>query len=203
MTAELRLVVMRHGATALTHRVVNGSGPHAADPPLTEEGYEQVAWARQRLADIGRPSECCSSPARRARQSAAAVGFAEPRVDDRIAEVDFGRWEGLSPTQIRQADPNAFARWWAQPEVAPPGGTSLADAAAGFRSLIDSLLAESRAVDVLVVGHATTVRVGTALALGLPLTESARVQAPPGVVAELRFWSDSGSCLDSLDWARP
>lgn len=202
MTAGLRLVVMRHGATELTHKVLNGGGPHAADPPVNEAGHEQLRWARQRLASIGPPAECWTSPAHRARQSAAAVGFADARVDHRLAEVDFGRWEGLSSTRIRDDDGGAFARWWSEPEAAPPGGTSLAAAAAGLRSMITSLLAEARVGDLLVVGHATTVRVYLALALHLPLPESARVQAPPGAVAELRFWPDGGSCLDSLDWAR-
>lgn len=119
-----------------------------------------------------------------------------------MAEVDFGRWEGRSPAQVRAADPDYFARWWSDPELPAPGGSSLAASAVRARALVDALLLAGETADVLLVGHASTVRLLTAFALHLSLAQSSRVQVPPATVAEVRFWADGGSCLESLDWPR-
>lgn len=119
-----------------------------------------------------------------------------------MAEVDFGRWEGRSPAQARADDPEYFARWWRDPELPAPGGSSLAASAVAARALVDALLMAGETADVLLVGHASTVRLLTAFALHLSLAQSSRVQVPPATVAEVRFWADGGSCLESLDWPR-
>jgi probable phosphoglycerate mutase len=199
VTGGIRLVVVRHGATELTAKVLNGCGSGAADPPLTAVGLAQAQWARERLTAIGRPAAGVTSPARRARQTAEILGYSRAATAEAaLAEVDFGRWEGLTWAEAHAAYPEHAARWWADPDQAPPGGTSLASVAARLRALIDSSMASGDQSDVAWIGHASTVRVVVALALGLPLGESARLQTPPAVVAEVRFWPDGGSCLDSV-----
>lgn len=203
MTLGLRIVVVRHGATALTGQVLNGGGPTAADPPLADVGMAQAAWAGLRLSEIGRPAAHLTSPALRARQTAAVMGYPEVNEPEAaLAEVDFGQWEGRDPVAVRAQAEGLFARWWADPQVSAPGGTSLASVATRLLGLVESLVADAACTEVLLVGHASTVRVLAGHALRVPLAQSARLHTPPGAVAEMRFWPDGGSVLESLDWPR-
>lgn len=54
----------------------------------------------------------------------------DARVDDRIEpalrDVDYGRWAGRSLKEVADAEPDAFARWLADPDFDGHGGESLA-----------------------------------------------------------------------------
>jgi len=56
---------------------------------------------------------------------AAATG-ATVVTDDGFREADFGAWEGLTFAEVQERWPAEMAAWLADPEVAPPGGESLA-----------------------------------------------------------------------------
>lgn len=48
--------------------------------------------------------------------------------DERLAELDFGDWEGRTPAEIHATDPQALGRFWTDPwRHPPPGGESLED----------------------------------------------------------------------------
>ncbi len=198
MTAEfapVRIVVVRHGATALTGEVLNGGGAHAADPPLTQAGIDDLIRVRQLLTGAA-PEFAWSSPARRARESARALGWPEPRVDPLLAEVDFGSWEGRSPSTIAA---EAHARWWSDPAAqAPEAATSVATVADGLRGWIAQRQQDCAGLTIGLAGHATTVRIVVAHALNLPLPDSLRLSVPPAGAAVVRFWPDGGSCLDTF-----
>lgn len=195
--AALRLIAVRHAASELTGRVLNGCGPNASDPPLDRRGLSQGrALARELTREA--PDRVFCSPAQRTRQTASLLGWDPPAVDARLAEVDFGRWEGRNSSDLLATDPD-YARWWADPGLrAPAARTSLADVAASVDAWLDERLLDSVGQTVSVVGHASTVRVLVARALALPLAESGRVSVAPTSTAVLRFWVDGGSCLDSL-----
>lgn len=92
------------------------------DPDLTPAGWEQAADAAARL---GRSwDRVVSSPARRARQTATAFGL-PVALDARLAERDFGEWEGRTWTDLWPAAPR-FADADAYAAFTPPGGEPLA-----------------------------------------------------------------------------
>ncbi len=195
--AAVRLLVVRHAASELTGRVLNGCGPNASDPPLDERGISQGRALARALAGET-PDRVFCSPAQRTRQTASLLGWDTAAVDSRLMEVDFGRWEGQTPSDLLAADPD-YPRWWADPGLrAPAAGTSLADVAASVGAWLDERLLDSVGRTLAVVGHASTVRVLVARALALPLAESGRLSVAPTSTAVLRFWVDGGSCLDSL-----
>lgn len=197
--------VVRHASTAHTGQRYSGSGEGAADPGLAADAASQVAGAALDLDRWSTP-RVLTSPARRCQQTAAVLlgcglswanGCGEPSIEPGISEVDFGRWEGLSSAQARAMDPHLWASWLTDPEVAPPGGTSLAQAANALAPVVAEM---TRGVqrDWLLVGHATTVRLVIANALELPLAKVSRISTPPACVAVVRLWPDGGGCLDFL-----
>jgi probable phosphoglycerate mutase len=60
-----------------------------------------------------------SSPLRRARRTAELAGFPQPTLNDRLAEYDYGEYEGLTTGEIRAAYPG-----WELYRDGCPGGES-------------------------------------------------------------------------------
>jgi alpha-ribazole phosphatase len=83
-------------------------------------------------------------------------------VDDRLQELDFGRWEGRTWTAIEREDGAAYQRWMEHWKVeAPPGGESIADLEARIAAWLAARngLRRHRARDGdLVIAHAGVVR---------------------------------------------
>lgn len=89
-------------------------------------------------------------------------------VDDRLREVGYGHWEGLTLAEMKAADPDAFAareadKW----SVAPPGGESYASATARLRDWYRSLRTSTVAV-----AHSGTAR-ALMVVLGLQTAQAA------------------------------
>jgi alpha-ribazole phosphatase len=105
-----------------------------------------------------------SSPARRARDTAEALGLvAAP--DSAFGEQDFGRWTGRTHEDIRRDSEAAHDDFWRAPATnRPPEGESFVEQIARVRDGIAALPAG----DVIVVAHAGTIRAALAVALGIP-----------------------------------
>src|SRR5690606_19208061 len=89
-------------------------------------------------------------------------------VDDRLREVGYGHWEGLTLAEMKAANPDVFAareadKW----SVAPPGGESYASATARLRDWYRSLRTSTVAV-----AHSGTAR-ALMVVLGLQTVQEA------------------------------
>ena len=150
------LIVVRHGRTD-----ANASGlllGQRLDPGLDELGRRQAeALARVLPAD----ARVITSPLRRARETAAALGR-DAEVDDAWIELDYGELDG---TPLREVPRDVWAGWQADPSWAPPGGESLTDLGARVRAGCDALAAECAERDVVVVTHVSPVKAAVAWAL--------------------------------------
>lgn len=112
MTA-FELYLARHGETEWS-----ASGRHTGntDIPLTPRGEEKAAALRPRLAGIHFDA-VYSSPMQRARRTAELAGFANPAITDLLREVDYGRNEGKTSSEIHTANPS-----WEVYQDGGPGG---------------------------------------------------------------------------------
>lgn len=93
-----QLYLVRHGETEWS---ANGRHTSVTDLDLTERGVEQATALRPRLD----PSEfglILSSPRLRARRTAELAGFANPEIDEDLAEWYYGDFEGLTSAEIRR-----------------------------------------------------------------------------------------------------
>ncbi len=159
------LIVIRHGVTAWSR-----AGRHTGrtDVPLTDAGL--AAAIRLAPALTARPiTAAFTSPASRARRTAAAAGLADAVVDPDLQEWDYGGYEGCTTKQIQAARPG-WSLW--RDGVIPgdtehPGETigQVAHRADAVLGRITPLLPRG---DVALVAHGHLLRVLTARWLGLP-----------------------------------
>ncbi|MEV0379392.1 histidine phosphatase family protein [Nonomuraea sp. NPDC050643] len=131
------------------------------------------------------------APAPAARQTAAAMGL-EPRVVAALAEADCGRWRGLPYGRVAEEEPEALARWLADPEAAPHGGESLAAMAARVAGWLDTMRERPEGVVVCDVGviraalaHASTTTAIAATPHAPNTTALTTTPHAPGSVASL------------------
>jgi probable phosphoglycerate mutase len=109
-----------------------------------------------------------SSPLQRAQRTAKAIGDhhgVAPDIDERLREIDFGDWEGLTGAEISARFPDQWEALATGTDV-PLGGTGETLAQVG-----DRMLAASRAIAngaaTAAVTHGGAIRVLLARAIGL------------------------------------
>ncbi len=120
-----KLILIRHGELPPKY---SGHFVGSTDAPLGEKGIEDC----KALAEVWRKfnSELIYvSPKLRAVQSARLVCGDSPLiVDDRLREVDFGRWENLTFDEISGGDPEYSKYWFDHPrEIHFPNGEAVPD----------------------------------------------------------------------------
>jgi alpha-ribazole phosphatase len=174
------VTVMRHT------RVEGGEGVcYGRTEMKVAASFEEEARAVQ--AQVGEGWEVVfTSPAERCRRLAETLGARRVIVDTRLAELDFGRWEGRRWAEL--AGPELDG-WMADfVNVAPPGGESfrqLAERVAAFREERGAW-AETR---VAVVTHAGVIRAWSCAVGGVPLTEAFKLAVDFGGVFRMG-WAD-------------
>jgi alpha-ribazole phosphatase len=146
-------------------------------------GFEQEADAiRSRLPLLG---HIVTSEAKRCRRLAAhlASGGGPPLiVDDRLRELDFGRWEGQSWDDIPRAQTDAWSKdvW----NHAAPEGETYATLYERVRGAWEAcLLLEDD--QLVIVGHAGPLRALITIALELPAESFIRIHLDYGGIAKL------------------
>ena len=173
-----RVFLLRHGQTEWS---LSGKHTGRTDVPLTERGRELAAEAGRAVAGEydGRPALVLTSPRSRARDTAALAGLHVDAVDERLAEWDYGEYEGRTTEEIRETVPGWTV--WTHP---CPGGETADEV--GRRA--DEVLARAADTltrgDVVLVGHGHFSRVLVARWIGLPATEGVRfaMEAPSWAV---------------------
>lgn len=160
------LVLVRHAEPV---RIVAAEGP--ADPPLTELGIRQAEAAAAWLAEESFDA-IYSSPLRRARQTADAIGGRhrlEIAIEDGIAEYDRQSQFYIPVEELKTStDPELIAHWRA---LAEDRLEDVVEDAATFRPRVaeglDRIIAAHPGQRVLAVCHGGVINVALAEVLGL------------------------------------
>jgi probable phosphoglycerate mutase len=179
---------IRHGETAWN---AAGRFQGSQDIPLNDQGRTQAVAAGDILADLlARDKREASSlpfvasPLGRARltmelmRDTLRLPTDDYAIDDRLREIGYGQWEGLTLPEMQQHDAATFAsrdkdKWG----VAAPSGESYASVTLRMREWFDSLL-----TDTVAVAHGGTMRaLMVALGIATPL-EAAETPIGQGVV---------------------
>ena len=108
MSERTRLVFVRHGRTAFN---VEGRLQGRLGMPLDEVGRRQAFTVAQVIAAM-EPDTIIASPLQRARDTAQAIGACAGlgvQLDDRLIEIDVGRWSGQRAADLRRNDPEYAA----------------------------------------------------------------------------------------------
>jgi probable phosphoglycerate mutase len=183
---------IRHGETAWN---AQGRFQGSKDIPLNALGQKQAVVAGEILAGLlardGHEAASLpyvASPLGRARltmelvRGALKLPAADYGMDDRLREIGYGHWEGLTLPEMELHDAATFAsrsqdKWG----IAAPSGESYASVTLRMREWFDSLLA-----DTVAVAHGGTMRaLMVALGVATPL-EAAETPIGQGVVYVFR-----------------
>jgi broad specificity phosphatase PhoE len=178
------LILVRHAITAASAAGRNLG--QRSDLPLSDAGFD---LARQlgrtlaaELAELPHDEmRLLSSPTLRCRQTAASIVAAleleesKIQVEAGLIEIDYGAWDGLSPEECRQRDPELRAAWEADPFVTrcPDGesGQDVAERAFAAMGPAEEWLAADRARCAIVVAHNHVNRLRLCHLLGWPMRE--------------------------------
>lgn len=183
-----RLFLVRHPRPDVPAGLCYG----AADVPIDDAHLAELLDALPQV--LPSSADLYSSPLTRCLRLARglrAAGFAEPTVDARLREMDFGRWEGRRWTDLPRVEIDA---WRDDLErYVPPGGEPLAALAARARAFVDALPAGR---DAVVVTHAGVIQTLLRVLWGRPLSEFGGTRIDYGQVVRIergeRDWVRTG-----------
>lgn len=176
-----RLILLRHGETQAN---LDGIWQGHLDVALTALGHQQAAAAGAALTAY-KPVRIVASDLQRAADTAAAVGRqldVEVRLDPRWREFDVGQWTGLRSAEViamHPAERSAALRGEEQRRgIDGEGPAQVRERVApALEELIDGLAAGECAI---VVSHGGTIRILTAVLLGLDSPTITRLLTTPG-----------------------
>jgi len=155
-----QVLLIRHGETAWS---LNGRHTGRSDIELTENGCRVAAqWqpilARRSFGLV------LTSPLKRARRTCELAGLgAQAEIEADLTEWNYGRYEGLTPTEIRAEQPD----WLLFRDGAPEG-----ESPEQIGARVDRVIVRVRAVkgDAALFAHGHVLRVLAARWLNLPAT---------------------------------
>jgi probable phosphoglycerate mutase len=187
---------LRHGSTAWNDEArMQGR----RDIPLSDRGRAEVeSWRTagrlDRLVRSGTP--WYSSPLRRAIETAEILSGARPRCDAALIEMDWGEWEGLRLSELRDRYGAEFARNEAAGlDFQPDGGESPRQVRV---RVVRWLAATALAHDSIVaVTHKGVLRAVLSAATGWDMTVKPPVKLHGGALH--RFEVDAGGRIEMLE----
>ncbi|HLY65158.1 MAG TPA: histidine phosphatase family protein [Chloroflexota bacterium] len=182
-----RLLLCRHGQTAF-NASLRFQGQ--LDEPLSELGREQARRLGDRLAgeriDVAYTSDLC-----RAYETATLALAGRPvplHLDERLREVAFGRWEGLTFAEIKKRFPDdVAARDHDRVNYAMPGGESLIQLADRLRGFLEDVLPRHGGQTILVIAHGGTMNAAISTLLDMPLSSWWRLRNHNANVSMIHF----------------
>jgi len=182
-----RLLLCRHGQTGF-NAALRFQGQ--MDEPLSELGREQARLLAARLAEE-RIDVAYTSDLGRAHETAllALAGRDVPlHVDQRMREIAFGRWEGMTFAEIKDLYPDdVAARERDRVHYAMPGGESLQQLGQRVRGFLEDVLPRHEGQSMLFIAHGGTVNAVISTLLDMPLTSWWRLRNHNANVSVLHF----------------
>lgn len=211
VTAPLTTVVLiRHGRTHLTEsKRISGRG--GEDPKLSDLGRIDARLAAEAVAQIGKSgpwsflspvSSIVASPIQRTKDTANIIANEiglSVSLNENIAEISFGDWDGSTNEEVKEKWPKEFAAWQGSWDSAPPNGESLAEfdarVMAGLKQIVDANAGKT----VAVVSHVMPIRGIARRAVEGGISAYWATQISPCSISILRFWGDQAAEVITLN----
>lgn len=179
------IYLLRHGETEFNRL---GRYQGRADSPLTGLGQAQARAFGTRLAEHVSAPVIWTSPLPRAQETTrllcAALPGAPVQIDERLQEISFGQWDGMTRAEIAEGWPDARRahpkRQWM---FHAPGGEGLQPLLARLGDVLASAAEDGR--DIVLVSHGITGRLMRGLHAGLPLPEALLLEARQDLIWRL------------------
>ncbi|MDQ6641709.1 MAG: bifunctional RNase H/acid phosphatase [Actinomycetota bacterium] len=186
------LILVRHGVTDHTTSRKFSGGLASSNPGLNDEGRAQVRATAEWLSPLADGiGALVSSPVRRTRESAeilAAILGHEVEIEDDLAEMEFGTWDGLTFTEVHEKYPDEIRAWLGSLDTAAGGGESFRAVERRVLAGRDRLLESYAGKTVVAVSHVTPIKTLVADALGAPLDALHRMELSPASVSVVSYY---------------
>jgi probable phosphoglycerate mutase len=149
-----QIIFLRHGqAKNNTERILAG---RTEGVPLTDTGIKQAEHTAQLLADMN-ISAIYSSPIERAKHTAEIAGkhnSLDVTIDDRLNELDMGKFTGMPYDEIFKSHGNVFMKFYnGELEIAHNGVETFPDVKKRILGIVDHIIEKHPDENVLLVTH--------------------------------------------------
>jgi ribonuclease H / adenosylcobalamin/alpha-ribazole phosphatase len=189
------LVLVRHGVTTFTvEKRFSGVG----DPPLIEQGRQQIRATASELVARGGVDRIVSSPLSRCRESAAIISSAlgvPVELEDDLREVDFGVWEGLTFPVVEERWPRELALWLGDTAISPPDGESYESLRHRVRTAQERIVNRHRGETVCVVSHSRPIATIAVNLLDTATSSLYRLHVDNASLSEVDYYDDGPAVL--------
>lgn len=169
------------------------------DDPLSEKGWSQM---RAAVGDCRGWQQIVSSPLLRCSEFARDLGRKldiPVSVDERLAELGYGEWEGKTPAELTAHDPDLLLRYRRDPlNNRPPGAENLEGFSARVAAAWGRIGELHRGRHVLVVAHAGVIRMIMAQTLAMPLSHLFRIQVGNAAISRFTVEGEGEEAFASL-----
>ena len=189
-----RIILVRHGHVEwLAPERFRGR----AELPLSSRGRRQAQATAGCIAATWQAEAVYTSPLGRCRETAAAIAAPfrlEPRPNDGLVDIDYGKWQGLTREQAKERWRDETELWFRAPHLAAiPGGETLSALLSRATAAVLDIPRRHPDGTVVVVAHDSVNRVLLLFALDLPMSRYWHLQQDPCGVNRLVF--DDGSFI--------
>lgn len=162
----IKFFLVRHGETQWNKQEIFRG---LKDIPLNKTGLNQARALAQNLKNI--PIDLIlSSPLKRARQTAQEISKLQGiqvRNEPAFIDINFGRWQGISKTKVKEIYPKLYHQWLQQPhKVRFPRGETLYEARQRVAHALMKLARQSQTENVLIVTHRVICKIILCIGLG-------------------------------------
>lgn len=194
-----RIVLVRHGQTEW-NRVERFRG--RADVPLNDTGLAQAAAMGERVAAEWSPAAIYSSPLSRAVKTADAIAThsnVPVQVHPGLADIDYGKWQGLTAEEARTRWPDEVDAWYSRPQDARiPGGETFDGLRHRAMSVLKELGERHEGQTIVLVGHTVINRIILLGVLGLGNDRFWRLRQEPCAISVCE-WDGADYVLVSMN----
>jgi probable phosphoglycerate mutase len=198
------IILVRHGRTHLTEsKRISGRG--GENPGLSDSGREDAHNVAKALAEIGNSgpwshlnpiSAIVSSPIQRTLDTAHIISNElglGVEVNENIAEISFGDWDGQTHDDVISKWRNEFEEWQGSWTASPPNGESLEDFDTRVQQGRREILAAHAGKTVAVVSHVMPVRGFIRAGMDSGVAGYWRPQISPCSITIIRFWGEQAA----------
>jgi len=194
--APTTFVLVRHGVTPHTTGKRFSGGLGGSNPGLSEEGRAQIRMTADWLAPLAeRAAAVVASPVRRTAESAQILAerLGLPlETEPGIAEMEFGRWDGLTFAEVSSRFPDEMTQWRGSLDHEPGGGESFRGVEKRVLAALSGLRERYAGRTVVLVSHVTPIKTIVSHVLDAPLESLFRMELAPASVSVVSFYPSPG-----------
>ena len=188
---QTEIILIRHGTTAWNKdKKFQGT----KDIELNEDGIREA----ERLQDYFRNhslDKIYTSDLKRASVTAETISVPhnlEVIPKNKLRELNFGLWEGLTYSEIRQKNPELSRKWFSDPtSVTIPEGEDMKSFSQRLRDCFNNIIKNNKNRKIMVVTHGGVIRVWLSILLDISLKTNWKLAIDNGSISIVHFFDKS------------